>query len=64
MEEELGFQLHQRQSRRKGPVVGTDHDFADDMTLLSEQIKQAHDLLTNEETSAAQIGLEMMPRKL
>jgi hypothetical protein len=34
-EDELGFQLHQRQSRRKGPVVVTDLDFADDIALLS-----------------------------
>jgi hypothetical protein len=26
-EDELGFQMHQRQSRRKGPVVVTDLDF-------------------------------------
>ncbi len=30
-EEELGFQLVRRQSRRKGPVVVTDLDFADDI---------------------------------
>ena len=62
-EEELGFQLHRRQSRRKGPVVVTDLDFVDDIALLSEQINQAQDLLTNVETSAAQIGLEMNAKK-
>jgi hypothetical protein len=38
-------------------------NFADDIALLSEQIKQAQVLLTNVETSAAQIGLEMNAKK-
>ena len=62
-EEEIGFQLHRRQSRRKGPEVITDLDFADDIALLSEQINQAQDLLTSIETTAAQIGLEMNAKK-
>ena len=62
-EEELGFQLNRRQSRRKGPLLVTDLDFADDIALLSEQIKQAQDLLTSVETSAAQKGLEMNAKK-
>jgi hypothetical protein len=60
-EEELGFKLHPRQSRRKGLVVVT--YFADDIVLLSEQIKQTHDLLTKVETSTAQRGLEMNVKK-
>ena len=32
-------------------------DFADDITLLSELINQAHDLLAKVEMSARQIGL-------
>ena len=62
-EEELGFQLNRRQSRRKGPLLVTDLDFADDIALLSEQIKQAQDLLTSVETSAPQIGLGMNAKK-
>ena len=61
--EEIGFQLVRRQSRRKGPVVVTDLDFADDIALLSELISQAQNLLNRVETSAAQIGLVMNARK-
>ncbi len=45
-EEEPGFQLRPRQSRRKGPVVVTDLGFADDIALLSEHINEVQDLLT------------------
>ena len=45
-EEELGFCLKKQQSRCIGPVVLTDLDFADDITLLSEEIWQAQELLT------------------
>ncbi len=48
-EEELGFQLVRRQSRRKGPVIVTDLDFADDIALLSELISQAQNLLNSNE---------------
>ena len=34
-EEELGFQIERRQSRRIRPEVLTDLDFADDIALLS-----------------------------
>ena len=44
-EEELGFQLQRRRSRRVHPVVITDLDFADDIALLSQQIEQAQELL-------------------
>ena len=42
--EVLGFQLTRRQSRLKGSVVIKDLDFADDIALLSELIKQAQEL--------------------
>ena len=58
-EEELGFHLEKRQSRRVGPVVVTDFDFADDIALLSEEIQQAQELLHRVETSAANVGLKM-----
>ena len=44
-EEELGFHLVKRRSRRVGPEVVTDMDFADDIALLSEEIEQAQELL-------------------
>ena len=34
-EEDLGFHLERRKSRRVGPDVITDFDFADDIALLS-----------------------------
>ena len=39
-EEEPGFQLVKRQSRRTGPEVLTDLDFADDIALLSEEVNK------------------------
>ena len=48
-EEELGFRLSRRQSRRKEPAVVTDLDFADDIPLLSELITQAQGLLARVE---------------
>ena len=44
-EEDLGFQLSKRQSRRVGPEIVTDFDFADDIALLSEELYQAQELL-------------------
>ncbi|KAI8484256.1 hypothetical protein Bbelb_380410 [Branchiostoma belcheri] len=58
-EEELGFQLMKRRSRRIGPKVVTDLDFADDIALLSEKVHQAQQLLWNVETSVARVGLQM-----
>ena len=48
-EEELGFQLDKRQSRRIGPEVLTDLDFADDIALLSGEVQQAQELLSRVE---------------
>ena len=58
-EEELGFQLTRRQSRRIGPETVTDFDFADDIALLSEGLHQAQQLLQRVETSVAKVGLKM-----
>ena len=38
-EEELGFHLERRNSRRIGPLVVTELDFADDIALLSMDIR-------------------------
>ena len=58
-EEDLGFQLEKRRSRRIGPDVITDLDFADDIALLSEEIEQAQELLSRVETSVGKVGLRM-----
>ena len=62
-EEELGLHLVRRQSRRVGPVVVTDLDFADDIALLSNNIQQAQELLQRVETSVAKVGLKMNSSK-
>ena len=56
-EEELGFTITPRKSSRHPKEVLADLDFADDMALLSDQIKQAHELLTNVETECKKVGL-------
>ena len=56
-DEELGFRLKKRQSRRVGPKCIMDLDFADDISLLSEEIKQAQKLLLRVERAAAEVGL-------
>ena len=56
-EEELGFQLNVRRSRRVGPEAITDLDVADDMVLLSGEIDQAQELLNRVESAAASVGL-------
>ena len=62
-EEELGFHLDRRRSRRIGPEVVTDFDFADDIALLSGRFHQAQDLLQRVETSVAKVGLKMNASK-
>ena len=56
-EEELGFTLRRRQSRRTPAICLTDLDFADDIALLSDEIKQARQLLRNVETECGKVGL-------
>ena len=58
-EEELGFHLDRRRSRRIGPKVLVDLDFADDIALLSNEIKQAQELLLRVEESVGKVGLKM-----
>ena len=62
-EEDLGFHLEKRKSRRVGPEVITDFDFADDIALLSEEIQQAQELLSRVETSVGKVGLRMNASK-
>ena len=49
-EEELGFTLHHRRSRRHEPVIMTDTDFADHIATISEEMEQAQNMLTNIDT--------------
>ena len=59
----LGFTIEERKSRRFPAVKITDLDFADDIALLSDEIQQAQELLTRIETSAAKVGLHMNVKK-
>ena len=62
-EEDLGFHLEKRKSRRVGPEVIIDLDFDDDIALLSEEIQQALELLSRVETSVGNVGLQMNASK-
>ena len=62
-EEELGFKLDRRRSRRKHPTIITDTDFADDIALVTEEIAQAQKLLDCVETEAGKIGLHLNAKK-
>ena len=62
-EEELGFKLEKRRSRRHPPVLITDTDFADDIALISEGIQEAQEMLTRVETETLKIGLHLNEKK-
>jgi len=62
-EEELGFTIKPRQTRRIGPKVVTDLDFADDIGLVSNTAGQAQELLKEVEKAALQVGLHMNASK-
>ena len=62
-EEELGFTIHPRKSRRHPKVVLTDLDFADDISLLSDKIEQVQKLLTSVETACKKVGLGINAKK-
>ena len=63
-EEKLGFQLRKRQSRRVPPIIITDMDFADDIALVSDGIKEAEEMLRRVDLSAKCIGLSMNTGKI
>ena len=63
-EEAFGFILEMRRSRRVGPTIITDLDFADDIALLSNEIDQAQEeLLQRVEKSVGRVGLKMNAAK-
>ena len=55
-EEELGFTLTTRLSRRVHPVMLTVPDLADDIALICEGMVQAQELLSRVETERAKVG--------
>ena len=62
-EEELGFQLQRRQSRRFPPITVTDLDFADDLALLAEGMEQAQEILQRLENEAEKVGFSMQRKE-
>ena len=56
-EEELGFRITQRKSRRYPPVTQTDLDFADD--IWSNGVDQAQKLLTVTESVCKKVGQQL-----
>ena len=63
MDEELGFTLTPRRSRRIPPVTITDLDFADDICLLCNEVQQAQQLLLQVETECQKVGLGLNSKK-
>ena len=58
-EDNLGFTISPRRSRRQPADVITDLDFADDIALLSDTLDQAQELLSRVESAADAVGLQM-----
>ncbi len=62
-EEQLGFTINPRRSRRVGPLMITDLDFADDIALVSDTVLKAQELLERVESAALRVGLHMNAKK-
>ena len=62
-EEELGFTLAKRASRRVPAKTLTDLDFADDIALMSDTVQKACGLLIEVERQCLRIGLGMNTKK-
>ena len=62
-EEQLGFTVTPRKSRRVGPTVKTDFDFADDIALVSNLEDQAQELLHRVEGACGDVGLKLNAKK-
>ncbi len=62
-QERLGFTLEPRRSRRIGPQTITNLDFADDIALLANNLKDAEEVLHLVEASALTVGLGMNAKK-
>ena len=59
-EEELGFTLHPRRSRRIGPESINDLDVADDIVLLSNGIEQGNNIVHSVEAECLKVGLPLI----
>ena len=62
-EEELGFTITQRKSRRNPAITETDLDFANDIVLLSNGVDQVQKPLTLTESESEKAGQQLNPKK-
>ena len=62
-EEELGFTIPQRKSRRNPAITETDLDFANDIALLSNGVDQVQKPLTLTESESEKAGQQLNPKK-
>ena len=62
-EEELGFKVDRRRSRRHHPVVIADRDFADDIGITTEEIHQTQEMLASVELEAAKSDFILILRR-
>ena len=62
-EDDLGFTLSTRKSRRHAKETLTDLDFADDIALISDEICQAQEMLLRVEKECKKVGLEINTKK-
>ena len=62
-EEELGYTIVPRRSRRFHLTVLTDLDFADDIALLANTVSQARELLLRVDSECKKVGLHLNTKK-
>ena len=62
-EEEFGFEITKKQSRRYSATIVTDLSYADNIALISQEIEQAQLILTNIEIEVDKIGLHINAKK-
>ena len=62
--ERIGLTLERRKSRRVGPNIITDVDFADDIAFISDDVDKANEFLLQVESAAASVGLHINEGKI
>ena len=62
-EEQLGFTISPRKSKRQSTVTLTDLDFADDIALLSDKIEQAQIILSRVQRECQKVALALNAKK-
>ena len=62
-EDQLGFTISTRRSKRQSAVTLTDLDFADDIALLSDKIEQAQSILSRVQRECQKVGLALNAKK-